>query len=569
MNKKIIKKYFAPKIFTLLGLSILILMGTVVGSITPYLFGKVIDLIVSGNASKIFIIMFEMLMLEFISALLSACENYFGSMVTLKISNNIKSDLLSRIICMDMNRLDTYLKGELINKLEGESSAISSAYIQFITGVLQIVVSVIISLYFAILLSKELTMVFILFFPILYAGSMILKKKYQNSIEKIKKYTDRYLAIINELFHNFEGVKSNVLEAIIQKKIHFLFNENEMLSKQYYLIQGQMSFNQNSINAIFDCILICVAGILITNGKLSIGNYVSFNQYIGKLIQSASQIMGFVVGLAACKISIGRIEDILNEPIENLLIKEKNHMETIDKIKLESIYFRYNNQLVLKNLNLTINKAGFYSIVGKNGCGKSTLVKLILRLYRQEDGNIYFNDSNIEDINLSNLRKHISYIAKEPFLLNESIRYNITMGNEIDEKKLNDICEKLELLDFIHNLPNKYEEIIGEKGFVLSSGTKQKLSIARALIQDTSLWLCDEITSDLDGKVEGKIVNLLREIAKYKIIILISHKLSTIEKSDSIFVMNHGKIIDFGTNEELIKRSKLYQQIFDSSELTC
>lgn len=567
MNKRIIIKYFAHRKFTLLGLSSLILLGTAIGSIAPYLFGKVIDLIVTGNATDIFKIMLVMLLLEIISAALAALENYFGNKVTLEISNDIKKDLLSRIICMDMWRLDTYLKGELINRLEGDSSAISSAYIQFITGLLQIVISVIVSFYFAILLSKELTILFVVFFPIMYSGTMILKRKYQSSIEKVKKFTDKYLGIINELFHNFEGVKSCVLEYSIQKKIRLLLNENEQLSKRYFLIQGQMGFNQNVINALFDFSMICIAGFLISDGRLSIGNYVSFNQYIGKLIQSASQVMGFAIGLTACKVSIERVEDILREPIENLIVEDMSQIKAISTIALESVDFRYNNQLILKNLNLLIDKTGMYAIVGRNGCGKSTLLKLMLKLYRQEHGSIYFNSINIENINLSNLRKHISYIGKEPFLLNETIRYNITLGKNINDKKLNEICEKLDLLDFIQDLTNKYDEVIGEKGLVLSSGTKQKLEIARALIQDTSLWLCDEITSDLDGKVENKIVNLLREISKYKIIILISHKLTTIEKSDRIFLMNDGRIADFGTNEELMQRSRLYQQIFDASEI--
>ncbi len=568
MNKKIIKEYFAPKKYALLRLSSLILFGTVVGSITPYLFGKVIDLIVSGNGSKIFGVMLIMLMLEIISSVLSSAENYFGSKITLEISNSIKKDLLNRIVCMDMCRLDTYLKGELINRLEGDASSISSAYIQFITGILQIVVSVIVSLYFAILLSRELTIVFIFFFPLLYAGTMVLKKKYQHSIEKTKNFTDKYLGIINELFNNLDGVKSCVLESVIHKKMNWMFCENEKLSKRYYLIQGQMNFNQNLINAIFDFTIICVAGILISHGQLSIGNYVSFNQYISNLIRSASQVIGFVIGLTACNVSIERIKEILNEPIEE--IEEKNeHVEVINSIKFESIYFGYNNRQILKNLNLSISKAGMYAIVGRNGCGKSTLIKLILKLYRQERGNIYINDKNVERFCLGDLRKHISYIAKEPFLLNETIRYNMTLGKNIDDSKLNEICERLDLLDFISNLSGKYDEVIGENGLVLSSGTKQKLAIARALLQDTSLWLCDEITSDLDGKVENKIINLIRELAKHKIIILISHKLSTIEKSDSIFLLDNGKIIDFGTNEELFKRCKLYQQIFDSSGLTC
>lgn len=567
MNKKIVKKYFISKKIILFTLSLLILLGTVIGSITPYLFGQVVDLIVSGNISGIFSIMLGMLFLEILGAILSALENYYGNKITLEISNEIKKDLLNRIIHMDMKQLDTYSKGELINRVEGDSSTVSSAYIEFITGILQIVISIIVALYFAILLSKELTVAFIIFFPILYGGTMILKKKYQYAIEKLKLFSDKFLGNMNEIFHNFEGLKSNVLENLVQKKIQSLFYENEKLSKRYYFVQEQMNFNQNVINSIFDCFMLGYAGILIFKGRLSIGNYVSFNQYVSILTQSAAQIMSVAVSLTACKISIERMEHILHEPIENLSLETKKSIEIIKKIEFEDVDFGYSDQLILKKLKLSIDRPGIYSIVGKNGSGKSTLIKLILRLYRQEDGRIYINDRSIESLNIAMLRKQISYIAKDTFLLNETIRYNITLGKEVDEKELDEICEKVDLTDYIESFPDKYEQIIGENGFDLSSGTKQKIAIARALIQETSLWLCDEITSDLDGNAESKIGAILSEIARYKIVILISHKLSMVEKSDIIFLMNCGKIVESGTNEELFKKSRLYKQIFDSSEI--
>lgn len=265
-----------------------------------------------------------------------------------------------------------------------------------------------------------------------------------------------------------------------------------------------MNFCQNAINAMFDCFMLGVAGILISNRKLSIGNYVSFNQYIGTLTQATAQVMSFVVGLTACRVSVQRVEDIFNEPIEDVSLSDKNKVGTIENIKFESVTFGYQDALVLKGLNLTLNGAGMYAVVGKNGCGKSTLLKLLLRLYRQSAGNIFINGNNIKNFNLANLRQQISYIPKNSFLLNETVRFNITLGRKIDDKSLAEICRKVDLVDFIESLPHKYEEIIGENGCILSSGTKQKFAIARAMLQNTTLWLCDEITSDLDGDVEKK-----------------------------------------------------------------
>lgn len=232
---------------------------------------------------------------------------------------------------------------------------------------------------------------FILFFPILYGGTMIFKKKYKQSLERMKKFTDKLWGFTNEVFGNFEGLKSNVLESFFQKKMGVMFTESERVSKKFFVIQGEMNFFQNAINAMFDCFMLGVAGILISTRKLSIGNYVSFNQYIGTLTQATAQVMSFVVGLTACRVSVQRVEDIFNEPIEDVSLSDKNKVGTIENIKFESVTFGYQDALVLKGLNLTLNGAGMYAVVGKNGCGKSTLLKLLLRLYRQSAGNIFIN----------------------------------------------------------------------------------------------------------------------------------------------------------------------------------
>ena len=178
-----------------------------------------------------------------------------------------------------------------------------------------------------------------------------------------------------------------------------MFTESEKVSKKFFVIQGEMNFCQNAINAMFDCFMLGVAGILISNRKLSIGNYVSFNQYIGTLTQATAQVMSFVVGLTACRVSVQRVEDIFNEPIEDVSLSDKNKVGTIENIKFESVTFGYQDALVLKGLNLTLNGAGMYAVVGKNGCGKSTLLKLLLRLYRQSAGNIFINGNNIKNFN--------------------------------------------------------------------------------------------------------------------------------------------------------------------------
>ena len=189
-------------------------------------------------------------------------------------------------------------------------------------------------------------------------------------------------------------------------------------------------------------------------------------------------------------------------------------------------------------------------------------MKVLLYLYEYDDGNIWINNKKINTLSLYEYREMISYIPKQPFLLNSSIEYNLTLGKKIDKKIIEHVCKQVGLYEFIREQDQGYETVIGENGIFLSSGTKQKISIVRAALKDSTLWLCDEITSDLDGKVETEVMDYLKKLSREKIIIMVSHKLSSIEKSDKIFVMNRGRIISEGTNSELMEKDLLYRQMF-------
>ena len=525
------------------------------------MFGIVIDSMLHKKNDVVIQYIIYMIILETGGTLLSSIEGFYGSKITQKISNEMKMDVLNRIVYMKMSRLDNYSKGELINRLEGDTNEIASTYVGFFTGIIQVFISTLISIYFAITLSKELTLLAVAFLPVLYLGTIIFKKSYQRAKVKLKDFSDQYLGSINEIFANFEGVKSFNYQNVIEKKFKCVYQENLELSKNLYKTQAKMSFTQNSLNTLFDAGVIVCATMLINGSKLTIGGFVSFNQYIGQLYQTASQVLSYIMNIVSCQVNIDRINKICSEPVEN--VEEKCiEKKDVNKIQIKNLAFGYTENKILDDLNLQIENPGFYSIVGINGVGKSTILKLLLGLYESDKGNIFINNKDINDISLYEHREMISYIPKQPFLFNSSIEYNITLGKNIDKKIIEFVCRQVGLYEFIKEQDHGYETIIGEDGIFLSSGTKQKISIARAALKDSTLWLCDEITSDLDGKVEADVINYLKELSREKIIIMVSHKLSSIEKSDKIFVVNRGHIISEGTNAELMEKDLLYRKMF-------
>lgn len=557
----IVSKYFINRKYAIVFLMCLVLIGTIINGVTPFLFGIIIDAILKNDFASLLKYAVYMTILEIIGIIIATIEGYYGSTITQSVSNEMKKDVLNHVIRMKMSGLDRYSKGELINRLEGDTSEIAGTYIGFLTGILQVIINVGISIYFAIVLSKELTALAIGFMPILYFGTILFKKEYQKAKTKLKVFTDKYMGLINEVFSNFEGIKSyNYQENIIQK-FNVAYSDNLRLSKDLYKTQAKMGGTQKTINILFDMSGILFAAFLITCNKLTIGRFVSFNQYIRQLFQTASHVMSYIMNFASCDVNVDRINEILNEVSEDtkecLCVKDK-----INTVQIENMSFFYNDRKILDDFNLKIDHPGLYSIVGINGVGKTTVLKVLLGLYEWENGTVLINDEYFKKISLYEYRERVCYIPKQPFLFNETIKYNLTLGKPINNERIDFVCKKVGLYEYIQSQENKYETIIGEGGVFLSSGTKQKISIVRAALKDSSLWLCDEITSDLDGKVETDVMNYLKELSQTRIIVMISHKLSSVEKSDKIFLMSSGRIISEGTNSELIENEGLYREMF-------
>jgi len=223
-------------------------------------------------------------------------------------------------------------------------------------------------------------------------------------------------------------------------------------------------------------------------------------------------------------VSINRIIKVMSEDSEpdNKLIFEEHGNPTLECI---DITFSYGDEQenVLRDMKMSIDKFGLYSIVGSNGCGKSTLAKLLIKLYDVESGHIYINGADYFGLPYNFIRSYITYVQKEEFFFNDTIINNLRLANELlKEEDIERMCKKVGLDEFINTLPDGYGTIIGESGSTLSSGQKQKLSIARAFLRDTPIYVFDEITANLDGKAEREVMEIMKEYSKSSIILFIS-----------------------------------------------
>ena len=313
--------------------------------------------------------------------------------------------------------------------------------------------------------------------------------------------------------------------------------------------------------------LIYYAGLMVHDGKIEINNFFSFLAAMMLAYQPVRSLatlnMSINQGLSAGKRLFKIIDEkqhIYNDPNQKSLIIDKA------KIEFRNVSFVYTSkqEKVLKSINLKINGGEVAALVGHSGAGKTTIMNLIPRLYNVSSGEILIDDQSINGVNLSSLRKKISFVSQDITLFDDSVISNVNYaGSEVPKEKVIEACKYSAADDFIKKLPQQYDTIIGENGVRLSGGEKQRVSIARAILKNAPIILLDEATSSLDSETEHKIQEAIMYLTKNKTTIIIAHRLSTILKADKIFVINHGEVVAEGNHNFLLENSKIYKNFYD------
>jgi len=314
-------------------------------------------------------------------------------------------------------------------------------------------------------------------------------------------------------------------------------------------------------------ILIFYSGKLIAVGELSVNNFFSFLAAMMLAYQPVRSLSTLNVILNQGLSAASRILSVIDT--EKLIKNPENAKEiNVEKanIKFKDVMFSYNKSdgEVLKNVNLEFEGGQMTSLVGHSGSGKSTILNLIPRFYDCGSGDISVDDQSIYDVTLQSLRKNISLVSQETTLFDDTIKNNIKYANlDASDEEIFRAAKLSHCDEFINNLPEKYETLIGEDGVRLSGGEKQRISIARAMLKKSSIILLDEATSSLDSETETKIQDALKILTKDRTTIVIAHRLSTILNSNKIYVIDSGKIIDNGKHEDLLINSKIYKNFHD------
>ncbi len=563
--KIFIKEYISPEKNKLTFLVLIIFSGTFIKNINPYLYGEMLDSISSSNMEYLIKLIVIYFVVTIFTTLLGIYEDYLGKTLSFKVSKNVQRNIFDKIIRLKTKAYDKYDTGEFMYRLNGDSDEIVSFCINVITSFLHILVNICVSSYFVLKISMRLTSVAIFYIPASFAVTFLSRKYFKELAKRRKEYNDKYYSFQNEIFSNNTGVKTYMLEDSMNEKFENFISRDFRILKRSIFLNNTIELLNTLIAVISSLYVIYLSAVLIRSNLLTIGTMVSFNTYINNLFSSISEVLRLNISKQEVIISLNRVNEIMSESSE----KRENSgndfsLKNVD-FEGKDICFRYSekDKSVLNNFSFEISSFGFYGFVGKNGCGKSTIAKLLVKLYDIEYGELKLSGESYKDIPKEKLRKNITYVQKEDFFFNDTILNNIKFGNpDASDKEVIEMCKKVDLDEYINTLPKKYETVIGEGASTLSSGQKQKLSIARALLRNTKIYIFDEVTANLDGKSEKLVVSILKELSKDSVVIFISHKVSSIIESDEIFLIDEGVVAERGNHNYLIQNSKLYCELF-------
>ena len=569
--KRIFKYLKSNTLFLILSL-LLAIFSVASTLIVPILFGKAIDYIIEANNVN-FAKINEILLYCGISIIVGALAQWLmgiiNNKITYKIVKDIRNDAFNKILILPLSYIDSHSYGEIVSKVISDVDTFADGMLLGFTQLFTGIITILGTLVIMYIINPIIATVVVVLTPLSLLVANFIAKKTHSFFEKQASIRANQTALIDEMVNNLKVVEAfnYSSRALIRfDKINDELADASLKATFYSSLTNPITrFINSTIYA-----LVCLSGALLvikSPAIFTVGTLSIFLSYANQYTKPFNEISSVITELQNAFTCANRVLDLIDEKPQVSEIANPVVLNDVKgNIELENVYFSYtSDKPLITNFNLNVKSGQKIAIVGPTGCGKTTLINLLMRFYDVNSGKICVENHDIRDCTRKSLRDSYGMVLQETWLKEGTIRENIIMGKEnASEEEIINACKFAHSYNFIKQLPNGLDTIINEDGGMLSTGQKQLLCITRVMLCLPPMLILDEATSSIDTRTELKIQDAFNKLMNNKTSFIVAHRLSTIKNADLILVMKDGNIIEHGNHEELLDLKGFYYNLYNS-----
>lgn len=530
--------------------------------ITPLFTMIIIDKVFSSSGnSTLEVLVIGLFIIAIFDFIISYSRKHLLSHMTSIIDVTMVSKFFRHLTSLPLSFFSSKQSGDVVARFKEVesirnfiSSGLLTSIIDFPFGIIFLVVMFLFSPSLTIIVLIAIIIIFLLY----GVANPILKERLK---KKLQLSTDSQ-SYLFDCVSSIETIKSMSIEPTIRRDYEEQLAKQTKHNAKTDDISGNISQIASFVNKITVALCLWIGAIGVLNGDMTAGQLIAFNMLIGRIMAPAQRIAQTLQQIYQVKISTKRVQEIFNTKEEISINSTQTNLPKLKgEVLFDKVSFKYNEEapLVLNNINLKVNIGDIIGVVGKSGSGKTTFTRLLQRLFHPTSGKISIDGFDISTIDPNWLRRQIGVVMQDNLLLNKSIKDNITLSNpRATMKEVEYVCQLSGASDFILSLPKAYDTIVGERGNLLSTGQRQRIAIARALINNPKILIFDEATSAIDFESEIIIQKNLKKICEGTTVFIVSHRVSVLKITNKIVSLYDGKIIELGTKEELLRNEKGY-----------
>ena len=560
-----VREYKLPSILSPLTVSMEVLIEVLI----PYLMADLIDYgINKGDMPYILKMGLFLFLSALVSLMFGVLSGRFAAKASAGFAKNLRHDMFHAVQDFSFSNIDKFSTASIITRLTTDVTQVQNAYQMIIRIAVRSPLMFAMSLIMALRVNAKVSMVFLIAVPILIGTLGFIMIKVHKIFERMFKTYDELNNTVQENLHGIRVVKAFVREDYEQKKFKGV---SKLIYKLSTDAERILAFNSPIMQfCVYGCMLLIswIGANLIQQSLMTTGELMSLFQYTMQILNSLMMFSMFFVMIVMSQASIKRIVEVLDEKSD--LVNPKNPIMQVNdgSIEFSNVSFSYkkdSDTYSLKDIDLKIESGQTIGIIGGTGSSKSTLVQLIPRLYDVSKGTLKVGGIDVRDYDIETLRSEVAMVLQKNVLFSGTINDNIRWGNEnATDEQIKRVCELACADEFIEKFPDKSETYIEQGGTNVSGGQKQRLCIARALLKKPKILILDDSTSAVDTATDAKIRKAFRDEIPDTTKLIIAQRISSVQESDKIIVLDEGKVVAFGSHDELMKTSNIYKEVYNT-----